>query len=146
MAHTISPRFLANFPEIAWCFDNLHSFHDIYNDILAHPQIADKQGEVYKQLDVFLDPAQALETAPMHPLQPRLSREDHRRLNQLSHLEHMAMMVMGSSEEQLAFFRLPAAERAKKAEALMPVMARTWPNFERKHADMGHTMHGPHKQ
>ena len=136
MAHEISPRFLARYPDIAFCFDNLHSFHDIYNDILAHPQIADKQAEVYRQLDPYLGPAQALETAPMHPLPADLSREDLRRLNQLSHLEHMTMMVMGSSQEQMAFLRQTAEERATAVEKLMPVMARTWPNFEKKHAAM----------
>jgi hypothetical protein len=143
MAHEIAPRFLAEFTGMALCFDNLHSFHDIYNDILAHPQIADKQAEVYKQLEVFLDPASELETAPMHPLPANLSREDLRRLNQLDHLEHMAMMVMDSSEEELAFFRKPAEERAAEVEKLMPVMARAWPNFEKKHAEMGHSVHHP---
>ncbi|MGH9790733.1 MAG: hypothetical protein ACRD5W_05935, partial [Candidatus Acidiferrales bacterium] len=30
MAHTLAPRFLAEFPAISNSFDNLHSFHDIY--------------------------------------------------------------------------------------------------------------------
>ena len=144
MAHTIAPRFLAEYPDIALCFDNLHSFHDIYNDILAHPKITDKESAVYKQLDTFLDPVQALETAPMRPLPPGLSREDHRRLNQLSHLEHMAMMVMSSSDEQVAFLRKPAAERVATVERLTPVIERTWPNFEKKHAEMGHAAHQHH--
>jgi len=126
---------------VVLCFDNLHSFHDIYKDILANPQIADKQAEVYKQLDVYLDSNQALETAPMYPLPPDLSPEDLRRLNQLSHLEHMAMMAMSSTEEELAFFRLPPEERAAIVEKLTPLMARTWANFEKKHAAMGHPMH-----
>jgi len=142
MAHEVAPRFLATYPDIALCFDNLHSFHDIYNDILAHPKIADKQAEVYKQLDVFFDPAQALETAPMHPLPADLSREELRRLNQLDHLEHMAMMVMDASEEQMAFLRISPEERAAAVEKLMPQMARTWPNFERKHTSMGMKMPG----
>jgi hypothetical protein len=141
MGHEIAPRFLAEYPSIALCFDNLHSFHDIYNDILAHPKIADKQAEVYGQLDAFLDANRALETAPMHPLPEKLSRADLRLLNQLSHLEHMAMMVMGSAEEQIAFFHLSAGERAAAAEKLWPVMAATWPHFEKKHAEMGHEMH-----
>ena len=142
MAHTISTRFLAEFPEVANTFDNLHSFHDIYNDILAHPKIADKKAEVYKQLGVFLDPAQARETAPIEPLPPDLSREDHRRLNQLEHIEHMAMMVMPVAE-QLKFFRATPEERATTVERLRPAMARYWPNFEKKHAEMGHEHH-PH--
>jgi hypothetical protein len=141
MAHEIAPRFLAEFPEIAQCFDNLHSFHDIYNDILAHPQITNKQTEVYRQLDVFLDPTKALESAPMHPLPGSLSAADLRRLNQLSHIEHMAMMVMSSSDEELDFLRHADEERLASLEALRPVMAQTWPNFERKHAGMVHAKH-----
>jgi hypothetical protein len=144
MAHEIAPRFLAEFPDIAQCFDNLHSFHDIYNDILAHPQITDKQAEVYRQLDIFLDRAKALETAPMHPLPANFSAGDLRRLNQLSHIEHMAMMVISSSEEELAFLRQPAEERAATVDKLLSVMAQTWPNFEKKHAGMDHAIHGPH--
>jgi hypothetical protein len=145
MAHTVAPRFLAEFPEIANTFDNLHSFHDIYNDILAHPQIPEKQSEVYKQLDVFLDLKQAPETAPMHPLPHALAREDHRNLNQLEHVEHMAMMVMPGTAEQLNFLRTPRTARAAVVEKYIPLMARTWPNFEKKHADLGHTLGGPHK-
>lgn len=144
MSHEIAPRFLAELPAIAQCFDNLHMFHDIYNDILAHPQIADKQAEVYRQLDIFLDPTKALETAPMHPLPPALASEDLRRLNQLSHIEHMAMMVMSSTEEELAFLRQSDKERTATVDKLLPLMAQTWPNFEKKHAAMGHAMHGPH--
>jgi len=143
MAHTVAPRFLAEFPNIAFCFDNLHSFHDIYNDILAHPQIPDKRAEVYKQLDVYLDPSAQLETAPMIPLPAGLSPEQHCQLNQLSHLEHMALMVMSSADEQLAFLAMSPAERAPTLDKLMPVMARTWPNFEKKHSTMGHP--APHK-
>lgn len=74
-AHTISPRFLAESPDVANTFDNLHSFHDIYNDILAHPQISDKQREVHRQLEIFLAHEGALESAPMHPLaRPPLAR------------------------------------------------------------------------
>lgn len=140
MAHTISPHFLKEFPEIAHTFDNLHSFHDIYNDILAHPQIADKRAEVYKQLAVFLEPRQMLEQAPCHPLPAGFSRDDHRRLNQLEHLEHMAMMLL-KTEEQLDFFRAPAEHRAHILAELRPHMARIWPNFEKKHAEMGHHEH-----
>lgn len=132
MAHTISPTFRARFPEIADCFDNLHMFHDIYNDILAHPQIADKRAEVYAQLDAFLKPDEALETAPLEPLPTGLSREDHRRLNQLSHLEHMAMMLLPAAE-QLEFFRQTPGERAETVQRLRPKMVRHWPNLEKKH-------------
>jgi len=143
MAHTLAPRFLAAFPEIADCFDNLHSFHDIYNDILAHPKIPrgeDKRSEVYKQLSVFLAPQGALEPAPKEPLPADLPREDHRRLNQLEHLEHMAMMLLPQAE-QLAFFRGSQEERAATVARLRPQMASTWPNFEKKHAEMGHHEH-----
>jgi hypothetical protein len=142
MAHTIAPAFLAGYPEISNVFDNLHAFHDIYNDILAHPKITDKRGEVYKQLDIFLDPQQMLESAPREPLPAGLSRDVHRRLNQLEHLEHMAMMVMPAAE-QLAFINKSAEERGAIVQKLMPEMARHWPNLEKKHAEMGHT--APHK-
>ncbi len=141
MAHEVAPSFLAEYPDIANAFDNLHSFHDIYNDVLAHPKIADKQAEIYGQLDVYLDPSSQLEPAPMHPLPANLSADDLRRLNELSHLEHMAMMVMDSTEDELAFLRGDEHARSSTLESLMPVMARTWPNFERKHAEMGHAMH-----
>jgi hypothetical protein len=140
MAHTIAPTFRARFRDIADTFDNLHSFHDIYNDILAHPEIADKRAEVYKQLDVFMTPAGALETAPMESLPADLSREDHRRLNQLSHLEHMAMMVMPAAE-QVAFFHAPRDERSATVEKWMPVMMQTWPNLEKKHGAAGEHRH-----
>jgi hypothetical protein len=140
MAHTIAPTFLAEFPDIANSFDNLHSFHDIYNDILAHPKITDKKAEVYKQLAIFLDLQQAKETAPMHPLPATLSREDHRRLNQLQHLEHMAMMLMPTGEQML-FYRATPEERAATVAKLRPVMAQHWPNFEKKHAEMEHHHH-----
>jgi hypothetical protein len=140
MAHTVSPRFLSQFPEIASTFDNLHSFHDIYNDILAHPKIADKQAEVYRQLDVFLDPQRLQETAPREPLPADLSREDHQRLNQLDHLEHMAMMVMPAAE-QLRFFHSTPEQRAATLERYRPTMLKHWPNLEKKHAGMGHDHH-----
>ncbi len=142
MAHTIAPTFRARFRDIADTFDNLHSFHDIYNDILAHPDIADKRAEVYKQLDIFLNPSAALETAPMESLPANLSRDDHRRLNQLSHLEHMAMMVMPAAE-QVTFFHEPPATRAATVEKLMPLMAQTWPNLEKKHPAAGEHHHHP---
>ena len=132
MAHTISPTFRARFPEITDCFDNLHMFHDIYNDILAHPGIADKRATVYEQLEAFLRPGEALETAPLELLPADLSRDDHRRLNQLSHLEHMAMMLMPTAE-QLVFFRQSPEERAQTVQKLLPEMIRHWPNLEKKH-------------
>ncbi len=137
MAHTIAPRFLREFPEIANAFDNLHSFHDIYNDILAHPKITDKRAEVYKQLAEFLSPTGSLERAPMHPLPEGLSREDHRALNQLEHIEHMAMMIL-STQEQLEFFRAPAEHRGHIVAGLRAQMAALWPNFEKKHAEGQH--------
>ena len=140
MAHTIAPRFLAEFPEIASAFDNLHSFHDIYNDILAHPQIPDKRSEVYKQLGEFLTPTGSLERAPMHPLPPGLSREDHRQLNQLEHIEHMAMMILPAAE-QMEFFRAPAEHRGHIVAGLRAQMAALWPNFEKKHAEGQHQHH-----
>lgn len=140
MAHTIAPTFLREHPDIANAFDNLHSFHDIYNDILAHPQITDKRGEVYKQLEVFLNPAGSLEQAPMHPLPANLSREDHRLLNQLEHIEHMAMMILPTNE-QLDFFRAPAEHRGHMVAELRPKMAALWPNFEKKHSEGQHQHH-----
>ncbi len=140
MAHTIAPTFLGEFPEIANSFDNLHAFHDIYNDILAHPKIADKRAEVYKQLAVFLDATQAPETAPRHPLPADLSRADHRALNQLQHIEHLAMMLM-PQREQLEFFRAPAEHRGHIVADWRPKMAATWPNFEKKHGEMEHKHH-----
>lgn len=140
MAHTIAPQFLAEFPEIADAFDNLHSFHDIYNDILAHPKIADKRATVYDQLSVFLDPQGALEQAPMHPLPTDLSPADHRQLNQLEHLEHMAMMLL-PQKEQIDFFRAEKGHRGHIVAQLRPEMAKLWPNFEKKHAEMGHEHH-----
>ena len=132
MAHTISPTFRARFPEIADSFDNLHMFHDIYNDILAHPKISDKGAEVYGQLEAFLAPGEALETAPLEPLPAGLSREDHRRLNQLTHLEHMAMMLLPTAE-QVVFFRQPPEVRSATVQRLRPEMVRHWPNLEKKH-------------
>jgi len=140
MAHTISTRFLAEFPEIANSFDNLHSFHDIYNDILAHPKITDKRATVYDQLSVFLSPQGAPEQAPMHPLPADLSAADHRQLNQLEHIEHMAMMIL-PAEDQLAFFRASKEHRGHIVAELRPQMARLWPNFEKKHAETGHEHH-----
>lgn len=144
MAHEVAPTFLAEYPDIANAFDNLHSFHDIYNDVLAHPKISGKQAEIYRQLDVYLEPGLQLEPAPMHPLPVNLSADNLRRLNQLSHLEHMAMMVMDSTDRELAYLRADEHARASTLESLMPVMARTWPNFEKKHSEMGHTMHEHH--
>jgi hypothetical protein len=141
MAHEVAPTFLAKYPDVANVFDNLHSFHDIYNDLLAHPKIADKQAEIYRQLDVYLEPGSQLETAPMHPLPANLSADELRRLNRLTHLEHMAMMVMNSSDDELAFLREDEQARAAIVETLMPVMAHTWPNFEKKHAERGHAVH-----
>jgi hypothetical protein len=140
MAHTIAPRFLREFPQIANAFDNLHSFHDIYNDILAHPKISDKRGEVYKQLNEFLTPAGSLERAPMHPLPDNLTREDHRALNQLEHIEHMAMMILPANE-QMDFFRAPAEHRGHIVAGLRAQMAALWPNFEKKHAEGQHQHH-----
>ena len=144
MGHEVAPTFLAEYPDIANAFDNLHSFHDIYNDVLAHPKISDKQAEIYGQLDVYLDPSSQIELAPMHALPANLSADDLRRLNQLSHLEHMAMMVMNSTEDELAFLRADEHARSATLESLMPVMARTWPNFEKKHAELGHSMREHH--
>ena len=132
MAHSIAPTFRSRFPEITDAFDNLHMFHDIYNDILAHPQIPDKRAEVYKQLEEFRKPDEALETAPLEPLPADLTREDHRRLNQLTHLEHMAMMLMPTAE-QVEFFRQSPEVRAQVVQKLRPEMVRHWPNLEKKH-------------
>ncbi len=53
-------------------------------------------------------------------------------------------MMLLSTEEQLRFFRASQEERDKVATRLRPKMARTWPNFEKKHAEMG-GMHHHHQ-
>jgi hypothetical protein len=131
---------LREFPQIANTFDNLHSFHDISNDILAHPKVSDKRAEVYKQLNEFLTPAGSLERAPMHPLPEDLTREDHRALNQLEHIEHMAMMILPTNE-QMDFFRARAEHRGHIVAGLRAQMAALWPNFEKKHAEGQHQHH-----
>lgn len=55
------------------------------------------------------------------------------------------MMVMPGSEEQLSFFRKPRDQRDSIVEKLTPIMVRTWPGFEKKHAEMGHTLHRRHE-
>lgn len=68
----------------------------------------------------------------MESLPADLSRDDHRRLDQLSHLEHMAMMVMPAAE-QMAFFHAEPDQRAAAVEKWMPAMMQHWPNLEKKH-------------
>ncbi|MDC4223854.1 MAG: hypothetical protein MPW15_06390, partial [Candidatus Manganitrophus sp.] len=116
MAHEVSPTFAKRFPEVAATFDNLHSFHDIYMDILANPSVRDKRGEVYRQLDLMQASTEDLETMPLHPLPP-IPIEQQQRLLQMNPEEAMAMMMM-SPEEQLAFLDLPSEKRKEKIDRL----------------------------
>ncbi|HZR45122.1 MAG TPA: hypothetical protein VFA47_00350, partial [Candidatus Manganitrophaceae bacterium] len=43
MAHEVSPTFAERFPEVAATFDNLHTFHDIYMDLLTDRSVSDKK-------------------------------------------------------------------------------------------------------
>ncbi len=114
MAHEISPAFSDRFPEIAATFDNLHSFHDIYMDILTNPSVRNKRDEVYRQLDLMQAPKEDLETMPLHSLPPIPIREQ-QRLLQMSPEEAMAMMMM-STEEQMAFLKMSPEERRERTE------------------------------
>ncbi|MFY9270607.1 MAG: hypothetical protein WAO55_12775, partial [Candidatus Manganitrophaceae bacterium] len=112
MAHEISPTFSSRFPEVAATFDNLHSFHDIYMDILTNPSVRDKRDEVYRQLDLMQASKKDLETMPLHPLPP-ISIEQQQTLLQMNPEEAMAMMMM-STEEQLAFLTMPPEARREQ--------------------------------
>ncbi len=112
MAHEISPTFAKRFPEVAATFDNLHSFHDIYMDILTNPAVRDKQEEAYRQLQLMQAPVEDLETMPLYFLPP-IPIEQQQPLLQMGPEEAMAMMMM-STEEQLAFLKMSSEERQER--------------------------------
>ncbi|HEY5600038.1 MAG TPA: hypothetical protein VIK48_05045 [Candidatus Manganitrophaceae bacterium] len=116
MAHEISPAFAARFPDVAVTFDNLHTFHDIYMDLLTNPSVRDKRGEAYRQLKTILYPQGDLETAATRPLPPiPLDRQG--ALLQMNQEEHMAMMTM-STDEQMSFLEMSSEERKEKIDRL----------------------------
>lgn len=116
MAHEISPTFAKRFPEIAATFDNLHSFHDIYMDILTNPAVRNKRDAVYRQLDLMQAPRKDLETMPLHSLPP-IPIEQQQTLLQMDSEEAMAMMMM-TTEEQLDFLEMPPEKRKEKVDQL----------------------------
>lgn len=114
MAHEVSPTFSRRFPEVAATFDNLHSFHDIYMDILTNPAVLDKQEAAYRQLALMQAPTEHLESMPLHPLPP-IPIEEQQSLLQMSPEEAMAMMTM-STEDQLTFLKLSPEQRRERME------------------------------
>jgi len=114
MAHEVSPTFAKRFPEVAATFDNLHSFHDIYMDILTNPSVRNKREAVYRQLGLMQAPTADLETMPLHPLPP-IPIEEQQTLLQMNPEEAMAMMMM-TTEEQLAFLKMPPEKRKETIE------------------------------
>ncbi|MBI3802196.1 MAG: hypothetical protein HY282_00335 [Nitrospirae bacterium] len=114
MAHEISPTFADRFPEIAATFDNLHSFHDIYMDILTNPAVRNKREEAVRQLHLMQAPIENLETMPLHPLPP-IPIEQQQALLQMNPEEAMAMMMM-STEAQLAFLKMSPEERRERLD------------------------------
>jgi len=52
MAET-SPRFARRFPQIANAFDNLHMLHDNVNDILAQPNLTEKQKQEQVKIAIY---------------------------------------------------------------------------------------------
>jgi hypothetical protein len=129
MAHEISPAFARRFPEIAATFDNLHTFHDIYMDILTNPAVRDKRDEAYRQLSVMLDPKRDLERMPSLSL-PSMSLEAQQSLLQMGQEEHMAMMMM-SVDEQLRFIGMTPEERKKMRDKMMQKMEQMEGHSER---------------
>ncbi len=130
MAHEVAPTFYREFPEVSNTFDNLHTFHDIYNDILAIPAIEDKRAEVYAQLKWMLDPNQHLETMPAYPLPP-IPPDRRWPLILMNHHEHMLMMIL-PVEEQLRFLKMPAEERAMVLEQKWPEVLKHLPLLAKK--------------
>lgn len=117
MAHEVSPTFARRFPDIAATLDNLHTFHDIYMDLLTNPSIRGKREEAYRQLSLILDPKGNLETMPSQPLPP-IPFDQHQPLLQTDQMEHMAMMMM-STEEQMRFLRMSPKERKEMTDQMM---------------------------
>jgi hypothetical protein len=116
MAHEVSPTFAARFPEVAATFDNLHTFHDIYMDLLTDPSVLDKKKEAYRQLALMMDPQSNLEEMPSRSLPP-IPLEDQQPLLQLNQKEHMGMMMM-PADEQLQFLKMSPQERKEKSDRL----------------------------
>jgi hypothetical protein len=116
MAHEVSPAFAGRFPEVAATFDNLHTFHDIYMDLLTDPSITDKRGEAYRQLALMMDPLTHLEEMPSRSLTP-IPLEDQQPLLQLNQEEHMIMMML-PADEQLDFLKMSPRERKEKTDRM----------------------------
>jgi hypothetical protein len=57
MMPAIAPEFSRRYPRIAAIFDNLHMMHDVISDILVSDLVDDKRREIYRQADLFRDPA-----------------------------------------------------------------------------------------
>lgn len=116
MAHEVSPTFARRFPEVAATFDNLHTFHDIYMDVLTNPIVRDKRGEAYRQLSLMIDPAENLAegSAPL----PEIPVEEQQSLLQIDPDEHMVMMEM-SQEEQMRFLALPDEKRKERVKEIL---------------------------
>ncbi len=59
MTPAIAPEFTRRYPEFAAIFDNLHMMHDVISDVLVSELIrpADKRAEIYRQVEMFRDPA-----------------------------------------------------------------------------------------
>lgn len=112
MAHEVSPTFAKRYPEAAATFDNLHTFHDIYMDVMTRPAVRDKRGEAYRQRSLMLDPTGNLEKMPSPPL-PLIPFDQQRPLLQTDQMEHMAMMML-STDEQMQFLKMPPNQRQKK--------------------------------
>lgn len=119
MAHEVSPIFAARFPEVAATFDNLHTFHDIYMDLLTDPSVTDKKKEAYRQLALMMDPNRHLEEMPSRFLPP-IPVEEQQPLLQLNQEEHMAMMM--PKEEQLQFLDLSPEKRKERVDQFMKEM------------------------
>jgi hypothetical protein len=57
MTAAIAPEFTARYPRFAAIFDNLHMMHDVISDVLVSERVTDKRAEIYRQADLFRDPA-----------------------------------------------------------------------------------------
>ena len=53
MTAEMSPRFAKRFPNIANAFDNLHMLHDNVNDILAQPNLSEKQKQDQVKIAIY---------------------------------------------------------------------------------------------
>ncbi|HZR46051.1 MAG TPA: hypothetical protein VFA47_05085, partial [Candidatus Manganitrophaceae bacterium] len=116
MAHEVSPTFAERFPEVAATFDNLHTFHDIYMDLLTDRSVSDKKNEAYRQLALMMDPRSNLEERPPRPLAP-IPIEAQQPLLQLDQEEHMTMMML-SADQQLKFLKMSPQERKEETDRI----------------------------